>query len=64
MASFGELSLAGEVRSVSYSDKRQKAAKELGFERVLLPKMTAKSGLAQYPARTIKEAIEICQRLS
>jgi DNA repair protein RadA/Sms len=64
MASFGELSLAGEVRSVSYSDKRQKAAKELGFERVLLPKMTAKSGLAQYPARTIKEAIEICQKLS
>jgi len=64
MASFGELSLAGEVRTVSFSEKRQKAAKELGFNKVILPKMTTKVGLTQYPAQSIKEALEICQRLS
>ena len=56
--------LAGEVRAVSFSEKRQKAAKELGFNKVLLPKMTGKVGLTQYPAQSIKEALEICQRLS
>jgi DNA repair protein RadA/Sms len=63
MASFGELSLAGEVRSVSMSEKRQKAAQELGFKRILLPRKTAKSSLTQYPCKTIGEAIEVCQNL-
>ncbi|MDD3056751.1 MAG: DNA repair protein RadA, partial [Sphaerochaeta sp.] len=36
LVSFGELSLAGEVRSVGFPEKREKAAKELGFSRSLL----------------------------
>lgn len=32
LASFGELSLAGEVRPVSFFDKRTKAVRDMGFE--------------------------------
>lgn len=64
MASFGELSLAGEVRTVSYYEKRLKAAQELGFKRIVLPRSVGTSKLAQHPVRTIKEAIEVCQSLA
>ena len=37
LVSFGELSLAGEVRYVGFSDRRIKAAEELGFERLMTP---------------------------
>jgi len=35
---FGEVGLAGEVRSVSFPHVRVKEAANMGFERVLLPK--------------------------
>jgi DNA repair protein RadA/Sms len=36
-AIFGEVSLAGEIRSVSHGDRRIRAAQELGFRKVLGP---------------------------
>ena len=35
LVSFGELSLAGEVRPVGFSEKRVKAAIEMGFDRLM-----------------------------
>ena len=35
---FGELGLAGEVRSVSHAEYRVKEAARLGFRRIILPK--------------------------
>ena len=37
MISFGELSLAGEVRPVNYGDRRLKAASEMGFDKAMVP---------------------------
>jgi DNA repair protein RadA/Sms len=42
MAVFGEVGLAGEVRSVSYTAQRFKEIESLGFERVLSPKLSKK----------------------
>ena len=38
MITFGELGLAGEVRSVSHAEYRVKEATRLGFRRIVLPK--------------------------
>ena len=38
MITFGELGLAGEVRSVSHAEYRVKEAARLGFTRIILPK--------------------------
>lgn len=35
---FGEIGLAGEIRSVSHCEQRIKEAKRLGFKRVIIPK--------------------------
>lgn len=37
MVSFGELSLAGEVRPVNFGDRRLKAAAEMGFNKAIVP---------------------------
>ena len=37
LASFGECGLSGEVRKVSYQDKRLKEAKKLGYDKVVGP---------------------------
>lgn len=63
LVSFGELSLAGEVRSVGFPDKREKAAKELGFKRSLLPRASTHSPLIQHACSTMREALEICGSL-
>ncbi|NLK06112.1 MAG: DNA repair protein RadA [Spirochaetales bacterium] len=63
LVSFGELSLAGEVRSVGFPEKREKAAKELGFSRSLLPRALSHSPLNQYPCATIRDALEACTKL-
>ena len=61
LVSFGELSLAGEVRTIGFAEKREKAASELGFSRILLPKANQSSGkLKHYPCDTIRKALEIC----
>ena len=40
---FGEVGLSGEVRAVSMARQRVMEAKKLGFERVILPKVSAQS---------------------
>ncbi len=43
LVSMGELSLAGEVRPVGFSDKRIKGALEMGFSTLLIPSTTQKN---------------------
>jgi len=51
---FGELSLAGEIRLVSKSKQRIKAAKQAGFSKVLSPEDDNSSLMVS----TIKELIK------
>jgi len=44
MAIFGEIGLAGELRSVSQTDRRLREAAKLGFKRGLMPKSRGKIG--------------------
>ncbi len=63
LAVFGELGLAGEVRSVSHIQKRVSECYRLGFKRILLPKQSLKQiscdglpGLELIGIRSISEA--------
>ncbi|AEC03058.1 DNA repair protein RadA [Parasphaerochaeta coccoides] len=61
LVSFGELSLAGEVRPVSFPDKRAKAAVDMGFPRLLVPSSASldkKAGLCR--ASSISDALKVC----
>lgn len=58
---FGELGLAGELRSVSHAQERVKEAARLGFTRCILPKQNLKSiheieGIKLIGASNIREA--------
>lgn len=44
---FGEVGLAGEIRSVSQPDVRLKEAAKLGFDRAVIPERVSKKGKAQ-----------------
>ncbi len=44
LAIFGEIGLAGELRSVSQTDRRLREAAKLGFKRGLMPKSGGKTG--------------------
>jgi DNA repair protein RadA/Sms len=63
---FGEVGLTGEVRAISYIDKRIEEAKKLGFKKCLVPVSNLKSvrnikGIEIIGINTVKEAIEkIC----
>lgn len=59
LVSYGELSLAGEVRGVGFPEKREKAAKELGFKRSIVPRIASRSPLVQHACSTIKEALDL-----
>jgi DNA repair protein RadA/Sms len=62
LVSFGELSLAGEVRPVGFSDKRIKAAVEMGFNRLMVPKGTKSGKLTNVSVvDSVKEAIACLQ---
>ncbi|AEV29722.1 DNA repair protein RadA [Sphaerochaeta pleomorpha str. Grapes] len=64
LISFGELSLSGEVRNVGFSEKREKAAAELGFSKVLVPKTTKLNGtLAICRCESVKEALFVCGKM-
>jgi DNA repair protein RadA/Sms len=64
LISFGELSLSGEVRNVGFSEKREKAASELGFSKVLIPKTTKLGGsLEAYRCDSVKEALLVCGKM-
>ncbi|MGB4406211.1 MAG: DNA repair protein RadA [Sphaerochaeta sp.] len=65
LVSYGEMSLAGEIRTVGFAEKREKASSELGFQRVLLPKSNkTKGNLKVYPVDTIKKALGVCSTLA
>ena len=58
----GEVGLTGEVRSVSYAQRRIAEAKKLGFKRCILPFENAKElektdGIEIVPVRSVSEAI-------
>lgn len=64
MVSFGELSLAGEVRPVAHLDKRLKASSDMGYDSFLIPyaeKQVMKTATAV--CRTIKQAIGVLSTL-
>ncbi|HSW81469.1 MAG TPA: DNA repair protein RadA [Candidatus Saccharimonas sp.] len=53
---FGEVGLAGEVRSVIHADKRMAEAKKLGFTYAIAPKNIHKNGFVK-PVGTMREAL-------
>lgn len=60
---FGEIGLAGEVRTVSHADRRAIEAGRLGFSQCVLPrvsaeKLSAKEGLELVAASTLHDAVE------
>lgn len=63
---FGEIGLAGELRSVSHCDARVSEASRLGFKRCVLPYHALKNittsykGMELMGVRTVKEAFEAC----
>ncbi len=64
LVSFGELSLAGEVRPVNFSDKRAKASMDMGFSRLLIPagsKIEKKASICN--SASISQAIKVCSEM-
>lgn len=59
LVSYGELSLAGEVRYVGFAERRAKAAQDLGFDSLLTPyeKGRLSSG-SNIQVRTLRSAIK------
>lgn len=63
----GEVGLTGEIRSVSFAEKRIAEAKKLGFKRVILPRENAKEtehikGIEIIPVQTVSETIKILSK--
>jgi len=62
LAIFGEIGLAGELRSVAQSDRRLREAASLGFQRGLMPRtygldVSGQSGMQPIAVRSVAEAI-------
>ena len=62
---FGEIGLAGEIRSVSHVEKRIKEAARLGFKRCILPYYNLKnlskdidSDIELFGVRSIRQAVK------
>ena len=57
---FGEVGLAGEVRSVNNIDKRLAEAEKLGFKKAIVPKsrFTARKGINIMMVTSVKEALD------
>ncbi|MBQ7218361.1 MAG: DNA repair protein RadA [Ruminococcus sp.] len=64
---FGEIGLAGEIRSVSHAQHRVNEAVRLGFKRIIVPSHNAKDivtpdGAQIVPVRNVRQAFEaICE---
>ena len=61
---FGEIGLSGELRAVSFCEKRVVEALKLGFETVVIPKDNLKEvssikGIKIYPVSNINELLKI-----
>ena len=59
---FGEVGLSGEIRSVNMAQQRVQEAKKLGFETVLMPKVSMKSitkveGIRMIGLETVRDAV-------
>ena len=64
----GEVGLTGEVRSVSYADRRINEAKKMGFEKCIIPKSNMKGNEAikdieLIPVTTVRQAIHILENM-
>ncbi|MEN6480208.1 MAG: DNA repair protein RadA [Anaerolineales bacterium] len=64
LAMFGEVGLAGELRSVAQPERRLREAAKLGFGRVLLPRsvqgaMIPGDGIVPVGARSLAEAVSL-----
>ena len=64
MVVFGEIGLAGELRSVGRSEQRLREAAKLGFKRAVLPKtrhqeLGEHDGFQAHAVRTLAEAIDL-----
>ncbi len=65
LVSMGELSLAGEVRPVSFVDKRIKGALSMGFDKLLLPSNISGQKRGHfYSCDRIDEALKVVEMLS
>jgi DNA repair protein RadA/Sms len=63
-AAIGEVGLSGELRSVSFLDRRVNEAARIGFKRAIIPRsgtknLVAPKGLQLLAASTIREAIRL-----
>ncbi len=60
---FGEVGLAGEVRSVSHAGKRVAEAGKLGFKRCALPRSgtpkEVSNGIKTLPVSRLRDALEV-----
>ncbi len=57
LVAFGEIGLGGEVRSVSFADRRVKECEALGFKKILAPDAKTGGGIELWPVKTLAEAI-------
>ncbi len=64
MLIFGEIGLSGEIRAVSFCEKRVNEAIKLGFETVILPKDNMKEleqikGIKLLPVKNVEELLKV-----
>ncbi|MGI6439478.1 MAG: DNA repair protein RadA [Sphaerochaetaceae bacterium] len=65
LMSFGELSLAGEIRPVGFSERRVKGSTDLGFNTIIAPTaMKFSPDLIIRHSDTIKDAIHIVKQMN
>ena len=65
---FGEVGLSGEIRSVNMAQQRVQEAKKLGFETVLMPKVSMKAlqkveGIRIIGLETVRDAMQYLMRM-
>lgn len=63
----GEVGLTGEIRSISFAERRISEAKKMGFERCIIPKDNAKElehikDIEIIPVQTVKDTIKILNK--
>lgn len=63
----GEVGLTGEIRSISFAERRISEAKKMGFERCIIPKENAKElehikDIEIIPVQTVKDTIKILNK--
>ncbi|NPA51366.1 MAG: DNA repair protein RadA [Aquificae bacterium] len=59
MIGFGEIGLAGEVRSVHYTEQRIKEARKFGFKKIVIPYNSKLEEPDIIPIRYIREVIQL-----